>query len=365
MSSLAELPTPAVYIDLDVMEANISAMAERLKARGIAHRPHLKSHKSIAVAQRQLAAGAIGVTAAKLSEAEVFAGGGIPNILLAYPIVGADKLARLAALHLRTELLVTADSLEGAAGLSGVGVSTGKPVRVLIEIDGGLHRGGRQPGEDALQFARAVDALPGIEVRGLMGYFGTVYKHRNGRDLAEAVKKEAETMAAVAALFRAHGLSAEIVSTGSSPAGLLAELLEGVTEVRSGNYAFFDASGVGMGLATEADCALRVVATVVSTPLPGRATIDAGTKTLTSDRAHHREGFGIVVGYPEISVTALNEEHGFLAYDPDRVRLRIGDRVELIPNHACVLPNLLDRVAGVRKGRVTEWISVDARGCST
>ncbi|MFB9278480.1 alanine racemase [Cohnella cellulosilytica] len=365
MSALAELPTPAVYVDLDILEGNIAAMAERLKARGLFHRPHLKSHKSVAVARRQLAAGAIGVTAAKLSEAEVFVSAGIPNLLLAYPIVGADKLDRFKALHAKTDMLVTADSLTAAEGLSAVGVATGKPVSVLIEIDGGLHRSGLQPGGDALRFALEARELPGLKIRGLMGYFGNVYKHAHGPDMARAVREEAATMAATARLFRENGVAADIVSTGSTPAGMYAEALEGVTEVRAGNYVFFDASGVGIGMAAESECALRVVATVVSVPVPGRATIDAGTKTLTSDRAHRRDGFGIAVGLPEVTIAGLNEEHGFLQFDPARIRLRVGDRVELIPNHACVLPNLLDRIAGVRSGEVVEWLIVDARGCST
>ncbi|WP_231571029.1 hypothetical protein [Gordoniibacillus kamchatkensis] len=119
-----------------------------------------------------------------------------------------------------------------------------------------------------------------------------------------------------------------------------------------------------MGLAAEGDCALRVIATVVSVPLPGRATIDAGTKTLTSDKAHHREGFGIVVGQPDIAITGLNEEHGFLQFDPAKVQLRVGDRIEIIPNHSCVIPNLNNTITGVRAGKPVEAIAVDARGCN-
>ncbi|MFS0723057.1 alanine racemase [Paenibacillus sp. 1P07SE] len=364
VSGYEELSTPAVVIDLDIMEANIVAMAERLRTRGIQHRPHIKSHKSLQIARRQLAAGATGITVAKLSEAETFVRGGITNLLIAYPIIGEDKLQRLAALHRLADLTVTADSIAGAEGLSRVGVKTGKPLRVLVEIDGGLHRGGRQPGEDALAFARRIVGLPGLEVCGLMGYFGTVYRQSGMEGLRAAVREESAIMGESAERFRAAGLSVNVVSTGSSPAGLLCEELTGVTEVRAGNYAFFDASAVAMGLAREEDCALRVVATVVSTPLPGYATIDAGTKTLTSDRAHHREDYGIVIGRPDVRIAGLNEEHGFLRYDPEGTVLSVGDRLEIIPNHSCVLPNLCDRVAGRRQGVFAEWIVIDARGCS-
>ncbi|MEF3306707.1 alanine racemase [Paenibacillus sp. GYB003] len=357
-----ELTTPAVVADLDIVERNIARMAALLKAQGIAHRPHIKTTKSVYFARKQLEAGAIGITVAKLAEAEVFADAGFQSILVAYPIVGDDKLERFAHLHRRTEMIATVDSVEGAQGMSKVGEATGKPVRTLIEIDGGLHRGGRQPGDDAVRFAREIAAYPGIRISGIMGYFGTIYGNRDEASFREAVRRESETMRGVARSLREAGIAVDIISTGSSPAALLCDELRGATEVRAGNYIFFDASGVAMGLAREEDCALRVIATVVSTPLPGRATIDAGTKTLTSDKAHHREGFGIVVGRPDIRITGLNEEHGFLQFDPDAAPLRVGDRVEIIPNHSCVIPNLCDRINGVRGGRAELSIPIDARG---
>lgn len=365
MSLYGDLPTPAAIIDMDILQRNIDGMAGRLKACGIQHRPHIKSHKSAAIAKLQLAAGAIGITTAKLAEAEVFAAAGVESILIAYPLIGVDKLDRFAALHMKCGMITTADSIAGAAGLSEVGVKTGKPVEVLIEIDGGLHRGGRQAGEDALQFARAIQELPGIRIAGLMGYFGTIYQNTGEAAFIEAAREEAALMLNTAAMFRVAGLPVDVISTGSSPAALMCRELDGVTEVRAGNYVFFDASGVGMGLASEEDCALRVIATVVSTPLPGQATIDAGTKSLTSDKAHGRDGFGIIVGHPQVKLAALNEEHGFLQFDPLTEPFQIGERIEIIPNHSCVIPNLNNRVAGVRKGRWSEWITVDARGCNT
>lgn len=359
-----ELQTPAAIVDLDIMEANISAMAARLKARGIEHRPHIKAHKSIAIARAQVRAGASGITVAKLSEAEVFASAGIGPILIAYSIVGADKLDRLASLHAQADILVTVDSLECARGLSAVGAKVGKPVRALVEIDGGLHRGGLEAGKAATDFALSLRDLPGLEVTGIMGYFGLVYDRKDPADFASAIREESRIMKETARLFREAGIKADIVSSGTSPAALLCECLDGITEVRAGNYVFFDVSSVVAGLAREENCALRVIATVVSSPLPGYATIDAGTKTMTSDGAHNRGGFGIVVGHPEVTVAGLNEEHGLLRFDPEKARLKIGDRVEIIPNHSCVIPNLNDRIAGVRKGKFAEWIDVDARGCN-
>lgn len=363
-SYAADCLTPQPYIDLDIVERNIRSMADRLRACGIAHRPHIKSGKSVRLARMQLEAGAIGITVAKLSEAEVFVKTGFSDILIAFAIVGERNLARFAELHWQADLLTTVDSPEGAAGLAEVGLRTGKPVRVLVEIDGGLHRGGRQPGEDAAQFALAVNALDGLRVEGVMNYAGTIYGNRTPEAFERAVDAEAAELAESVARMRAYGLDIGIVSSGSTPSALFCERLRGVTEVRAGNYLFFDASGIGMGLAREADCALRVLSTVVSTPLPGLATIDAGTKTLTSDGAHGRTGHGIVVGRPGIEIVKLNEEHGFLRFDPALERVAVGERIEIIPNHSCVIPNLYDELPGLRGGRLQESIRIDARGCN-
>jgi D-serine deaminase-like pyridoxal phosphate-dependent protein len=360
----SEVTTPAVIVDLDIAESNLSRMASLLQANGIRHRPHVKTHKSAYFAHKQLAAGAIGITVAKLSEAEVFVKHGIDDILIAYPIIGEDKLRKFADLHLQASLLATVDSMTGAEGLSRVGTGTGKRVQVLIEIDGGLHRTGRQPGEDAVSFAKYVRDLPGIEIAGIMGYFGNIYKNTSEYAFREAVRSEGQILQQTVEQLNKEGIPVPIVSTGSTPASLLSEHLEGVTEVRAGNYLFFDVSAMDMGLAKEEDCALRVIATVVSRPLPGKATIDAGSKTLTSDRARTNPGYGRIVGAPGIVITALNEEHGFLEFDPAQVTLDVGDRVEIIPNHSCVLPNLTDAITAVRGGKAVDRIPVDARGCN-
>ncbi|MDF2724894.1 MAG: amino acid processing protein, partial [Paenibacillus sp.] len=252
-----QLETPSVIVDLDIAEANIARMAASLSSNGIRHRPHVKSHKSAYFARKQLEAGAVGITVAKLSEAEAFVASGFYDILIAYPIVGEGKLERLAVLHRQARITVTSDSLAAAAPLSEVGTRTGKPVRVLIEIDGGLHRGGRQPGDDTLEFARALRALPGLQVCGIMGYFGTIYQHANGPELVVAVRREAAVMAETANMLRQDGFDIEIVSAGSTPAAQHAAELRGITEVRAGNYVFYDGSALGLGLVGEQSCALR------------------------------------------------------------------------------------------------------------
>ncbi|MGG1662523.1 alanine racemase [Brevibacillus sp. NRS-1366] len=359
-----ELTTPAVIVDLDIVEANLAKLASKLSLQGIKHRPHMKTHKSVALARMQLAAGAHGITVAKLSEAEVFAAAGIDNILLAFPLIGKEKLQRFARLHQSIEIMTVVDSLQGAVGLSEVAKETGKPVQVLIEVDGGLHRGGRQPGEDLVSFACQIRELEGIRIAGILSYFGQIYREKGKESLRSVVKTESELIRRVTGDLQEVGISLSIISSGSTPSSLLCEDLHGATEVRAGNYIFNDVTAMKLGLVEERDCALRVIATVVSLPIPGRATIDAGSKTLTSDRAQHHEGYGIVAGHPFVEIIALNEEHGMLQFDPASVAFSIGDRIEIIPNHACVIPNLNDSLNAVRKGKVVDTISIDARGCN-
>ncbi|MCL6547706.1 MAG: alanine racemase [Alicyclobacillus sp.] len=359
--NIDSLTTPAVIVDLDIVDRNIRTFEERLAPYGIAHRPHIKTHKSVEMARRQLAAGAIGITCAKLGEAEVFAEGGVTDILLAYPLVGKDKLARFAALHQHVRMMTTVDSLEVARGLADVGAATGKPVDVLVELDLGMHRCGVQP-QDAATFAEAVRALGNLHVVGVMEYNALARTGLSIDGLRGALRQESDAVAAVVEDLRRGGFDIQIVSAGSTVAGMLPDALHGITEVRSGTYIYQDATAMDIGFATEADCAIRVVTTVVSTPVAGRATVDAGSKTLTSDHAVRHPGYGVVVGHPDVTVCSLSEEHGCLEFDPQQTSFAIGDRIQIIPNHACVISNLTDGVYGVRGGEVVGPIRIDARG---
>lgn len=355
------LTTPCVIVDLDRVEANIKRMAAKLATAGIAHRPHIKTHKSVEIGRKQLEAGAIGITVAKLGEAEVFAAAGYDNMLLAYPVVGQDKLDRYEALHTRLNMLTTIDSLHVAEGLASIGVRCGKPVQVLIEIDVGMHRCGVQP-EQAVAFAQQVKDLKGIEIVGVMEYNAVARNFGDDDGLRGSLRKEIDTVLNVVEALRGAGFTIWIVSVGSTVAGTFAEDLAGVTEVRAGSYIYQDATSLAIGIAGEDDCAIRVLTTVVSTPCAGRASVDAGSKTLTSDRAQGRDGYGLVVGHPNVVVAGLSEEHGQLQYDTTETPLVVGDRLEIIPNHGCVLSNLTDVVYGVRGGEVVGPIRIDARG---
>ncbi|MDD2555900.1 MAG: alanine racemase [Syntrophaceticus sp.] len=356
-----DISSPAVIVDLDIAERNIERVAVSTRKNGIKHRPHIKAHKSAYFARKQLEAGAIGVAVAKIAEAETMVEHGINDILIAYSIVGAEKLQRLKKLHQTARVMTTVDSLEAAKGLAGIG-SPENPLPVLIEIDCGTHRGGRQPGEDTLRFAMQLRDFKPLQIKGIFTYNGSLYHTENTEQLRRLVAQESQLLTEAAENLRQHQIPVEIVSGGSTPALLALEQLHGVTEIRSGNYLFNDVSGIQFGTASVEDCALRVLATVISTPLPGYATIDAGSKTLTNDLSVRGEECGMVVDPPGVQLVDLNEEHGYLRYDPDRVEVHAGDRVEIIPNHACVLPNLCDRIYGVRGDDVVKEITVDARG---
>lgn len=361
MSVKTELPSPAVFIDLDVAERNIERLARVAREIGIQVRPHIKAHKSVYLARKQLEAGACGVTVAKLGEAEVMCEHGINDILVAYPIVGEEKLTRLRRLLRRARITTTVDSMEVARGLATLGTKE-RPLPVLIEIDAGIHRCGRQLGEEALRLAQEVSQLEGLAIQGLFTYNGQIYESRSRTELEASAKAEAKLLTDAAALFTSHGLSVSVLSGGSTPATLVLDQMRGLTEIRPGNYVFHDVTALDLRVAKEEDCALRVLATVVSVPLPGYATIDAGSKTLTSDLAIHRDGYGRVVGMPDIKIVKLNEEHGYLRYDPARRQLKVGDRVEIIPNHACVIPNLFDSIYGLRGDEMEVEIRIEARG---
>lgn len=356
-------PTPAVLVDLDTVERNIKRFAEKNARCGIAHRPHIKAHKSIFLAKKQLELGCRGITCAKLSEALVMAQGGIDDILVAFPIIGADKLDLLNQLLQFAKVTTIVNSAAGAHGLSGLGEQRGSPVPVLIEIDGGIQRGGLPPMQPALEFAQKIASLPGIAIQGLLYYGGTIYGCRTDAEIIECVKKGRAEVLGTADLLRRHGFQMDYLSVGSSYSARFPEYLEGMTEVRAGNYIFGDNSQLCSGLIREEDCALRVISTVVSRPDQNSAIIDAGSKALTSDQGAFTKGFGYIAEAPEAELYKLNEEHGFVRSQAP-LNWEIGQKIAIIPNHACVICNLNDEVYGVRGGKLERMIRIDARGKS-
>lgn len=354
--------TPYVYVDFDRLEANINRMQKGLRDNGIEHWPHIKTHKSVEIALMQLTVGAAGITTAKLSEAEVMAKAGIGPILIAYPIVGERNVRRLKGVMSRVKVITIADNWVVAEGLSRVGEELGEKVRVLLDIDGGSHREGVQPGEAALELALRFRELPGIELIGVFTYFGQIYCARSTEEVQKIAEGESKLLLDAKRMLEAEGFCISILSGGSTPSSFYSEHLRGITQSRAGHYVFGDRNALAFGVMGEEECALRIRSTVVSVPLPGYATIDAGSKTLTSDLSAAGPTYGYIVGKPGVELVKVNEEHGYLRFDPEQISFRVGDEVEIIPNHCCAIPNLYDELLKVRAGRVVGTLHVNARG---
>lgn len=362
-TEMERLSTPAVVVDLDRAENNIKKMAEQAGKYGIRHRPHIKTHRSGYLASLQMKYGCCGITAAKLGEAETMADCGMKDIFIAYPIIGEDKIKRLLDLDSRVKISTIINSLQGAKALSQAFEKNGKQISVLIEVDGGLNRGGVRPMEPTLEFARRVRGLKGLKIQGLMYYGGLIYDSRDIEEVKEACKKERDELVHTARLLKQDGFAMDILSAGSSFSGKFPELLEGITEIRSGHYLFNDCGQLDIGLAKPEDCALTVTTTVAAKPDDQVVICDVGTKSLTSDTCHHRPGYGYVVEYPELEIYSLNEEHAFVR-SRGQNPLNIGDKISIIPNHACVVTNLAEKVYGFRNGRLDRIIPTEARGKS-
>ena len=360
MRLLADLDTPSVVVDLDVLEANVHRMAESARRHAVRLRPHAKTHKIPEVARLQLAAGASGISLAKTGEAEVFAAAGFEDIFLAYPVVGGEKGKRLLALADRTRLAVGVDSIEGASTLAAVFHAAGRRIDALLKVDCGYHRVGVAP-ERAVELARRLAELAGLTLRGVFTHGGHAYLEETPEGVAAVARQEGEVLTSVAEEIRAAGIAIAEVSVGSTPTARAAMAVAGVTECRPGNYVYHDASQVSLGTCGIENCAMTVVATVVSVPAPDRAVLDCGSKTLSSDALRPRgEGHGWILGR-ESRLEKLSEEHGVVRVAAGET-FRVGERVRVLPNHACVVSNLHDRVVVARGERVEgEW-SVAARG---
>jgi D-serine deaminase-like pyridoxal phosphate-dependent protein len=358
--TLEDLDTPAVVVDLDVMERNVARMAERASAHGVRLRPHAKTHKTAEIARRQMESGAIGLSVAKTAEAEAFAAAGFDDLFVAYPVVGGEKGRRLLALADRCRISAGVDSVEGALTLGSVFAAAARLLDVLLKIDVGLHRVGVPP-ERALEVASRIADVPGLRLRGVFTHAGHAYAAPSIEAVASVGSAEGRILVETAEVLRSAGLPIDIVSAGSTPTAPHVMATRGLTECRPGNYVFHDASQVALGTCRLEDCALTILATVVSVPDPRRAVVDAGSKTLSSDPLWPRAGgHGILLGRRS-RVQRLSEEHGVIDVEEGE-SFHVGERVAILPNHACVVANLHDRLLGVRGGRLEAQIPVLARG---
>lgn len=357
---LDELPTPALVIDAAVVRRNLARMADYSARHKLAVRPHTKTHKSRKLGAMQLEAGCRGLTAAKVGEAEVMADV-CDDLLLAYPAVDPARTNRIARLAARTKLKVAIDSAEAADALALAARNAGTTLGVLVDLDVGLGRTGVQSPDDAWQLAQHVLAKRELRLAGLFSYPGFVWSP--AAEQAAAMAAVSAKLAEAIAIWKSHGVPAEIVSGGSTPSAFQSHLVPELTEIRPGTYVYNDMNTARGNWCTLDDCAARIVATVVSTAAPGQVVVDAGSKTLSSDRnvLFPDSGHGHVVEYPQAIVTKLSEEHGQIDVRGCDRSPRLGERITVIPNHICVCVNLVDAAWWMEDGKC-EPFTIDARG---
>lgn len=361
-----ELETPALVVDFDRLERNIARMQKIADDAGVKLRPHTKTHKTPAIAQKQLRAGARGVTVSKVGEAEVMERANIIDILVGFPLQGRSKIERMLNLNERANLRVSLDSLKVASDISEAAVARRQRAKIFVEVDTGLHRVGVPPGEPVCDLVREIVKLRGVEFVGLFTHAGQAYGARDLEEIAEIAEQEGRCLVESAELLRRDGIAVQEISVGSTPTAPFVARVPGVTEIRPGNYVFYDASQLALRSCVQDDCALSVVATVVARH-PDWLVLDSGSKALSSDRMAPQlvRGFGLIKGYEEsLIIERLSEEHATVKIVDGANLPAIGDRLEIIPNHACGTVNLYDRFFAARGNQVIGEYYIEARGKS-
>lgn len=355
--------TPQLIVSEEILQRNIAEMASFAKSIGVTLRPHIKTHKCLEIARLQIAAGATGITCAKVGEAEVMVNeGGIDDVLLAYPIYGAKKYERIVALMEKARIAVAVD---GPAAVEAIGKAMGhheRTIDIYIEVNTGQNRSGVMWGDETLELAKSINRHPNLRLSGIMTHEGHVAFVDPDQIAAEA-KAAGEKMVRTAKMIRDSGIDLQTVSVGSTPAARMTPTVPGITEMRPGTYVFNDNSLFRFGDEwTVSDCAARFVATVVSRAADDRCVIDAGSKTLALDPSRAHAGHGYIVGHPDVVIAKLSEEHGVCELPAGEDGFQVGDTVEVIPNHVCPSVNLMDEMAIVRDGKVIDFWKVAARG---
>jgi D-serine deaminase-like pyridoxal phosphate-dependent protein len=366
---VSSLPTPQVLIDRARAARNIDRVQQLATAGGKRLRPHAKTHKSPVVARWQIDRGAVGVCCAKIGEADVFADAGIRNVRLPYPVHPSNASRLIGVMDRTDDLSIIVDHLEVARGWSEAMTRAGRTLDVLIKVDVGFHRCGIDPAAAPLDFVKAIGAMKGLRLRGLLSHAGHGYHASSEDELRAIARDEAATLASIREAASAAGIALDEISVGATPTLRFSATERGITELRPGNYVYFDRTQVALGAASIADCALTVLATVV-TAHEGRVILDSGSKTLTNDLARgiaKAPGYGAVLNEDgtavddTLTIERLSEEHAIVRV-AGATRLSPGDRVRVLPNHACVVSNLVDCVRIVDGENVVETLPVAARG---
>ena len=361
-----ERPTPCLVIDEAIMLANLQKMAAHCHSYGCALRPHVKTHKSVELAKMQLACGASGITVAKIREAEIMADAGITDIFMAYPIVGVEKIRRAAVLAKKIRLILSVDSLPAAKALSLAAEELGACFEVRLELDTGMGRSGAYPA-DALSLAKEISGLPKLRLTGITTYRNMIYQGKPDADRTRCGLEEGALMVSLAEELRRVGLDIRDVSAGSTATAESCATVPGVTEVRPGTYIFYDKMQQAKEACDETMLAAWVEATVISVK-GDLVVIDAGNKSISADCQPDGAvypGFGEILGHPELRLLHMTEEHGMIhSAVPTDGRIRIGDRLRIVPNHICTTVNLYDH-AYLQGKSETRLLKIDARGANT
>jgi len=356
-----QIDTPALLIDAAQMEENLQSMQNTADKFGCKLRPHIKTHKSVLLAEKQLELGASGITAAKISEAEVMADAGITDIFIANQITHSLKIKRLLRLHQHAEVIIGLDNIRQVELLDPVFGSVSEPLKVRIEIDSGLQRCGLPVGDDLLSLAREITGRPWLELEGIFTHAGQAYAASSVQEIVKAGIEEGRIMEDAKSFLQKNGITLKTVSTGSSPTAAYSARNPAVSEIRPGNYIFYDAMQTVLGSADINQCALYVLASVTSQPAPERIVIDAGIKALNLDRTQAGQEHGLTVNING-SLIRLSEEHGIIQLDQAQ-QIELGAAVLIIPNHACTAVNLFDQYHVINDDRI-ELIPISARGKS-
>lgn len=357
---LEAVDTPALVIDAGALERNIARMAAYFRGSRAVLRPHAKTHKSPQIAHMQLEAGAVGITCAKLGEAEILAQAGIRDLLVANQVVGEQKIARLVRLARYARVTVCVDDAANAEQISAAAQAAGTSVGILVEVDIGMRRCGVEPGEPALALARRVVELPGLVFRGLQGYEGHLVTVRERAERERRVREAMAPLIETRRLIESAGIPVELVSGGGTGTYDITSQIEGFNEIQAGSYVFMDATYRKVeGPGSVFEPAIFLWSTIISRPAPDRAVADIGLKTATPE-----------LGLPEaadlagVTVLGLSEEHARLRLEGEARGLRPGDKLRFLPGHVCTTVNLHDRYVVVRDGIVEAIWPVAARGRS-
>ena len=355
-----ELDTPALLINLDKMEANIQKMADYFNNVSTELRPHLKTHKTPIIAHKQIAAGAIGITCAKLGEAEAVIHAGIRDVLIANQIVSPHKIARLINLAKHSEIMVAVDNAHNVQDISEAAKAKGVTIRILVEVNIGMDRCGVEPGQPTLELARQICQSPNLKFEGLMGYEGHTVAKPDRTERENATREAMQRLIETKHFLEEHGIEVSIMSGGGTGTFDITGSIPEMTEVQAGSYVFMDSTYRNVqGIGEKFDNALSVLATVVSRPEHDRIIVDTGLKVLTKE-------FGIPqpIGIAGLEMTGLSEEHGKMLVSNGDVSLTPGDKLEILPTHCCTNVNLHDRYYGIRDEIVESVWEITARGKS-